>query len=452
MRRAQPLLLLFVLLSVVYHSNLRPVASGDSLPAALIPFAICLDGTVHLDRFGPWIDEHISYGPTVVRKSGGHWYSIYPIAGPVLVSPLYLPLALMPSVREQAPGTLIAIARVAEKLTAVLLAAASAVALFGLLRRLTTRRACWILTIVFALGTVNWSTSSQALWQHTFSALPIIGCLYAVDLWDGARPRWDWIAGVCAGLALAIRPTNVAMLPALMLALWVIGARTLAWFRVFVPAAAAAALTVAYNLHAFQSVTGGYPARLGGDWIEGLAGILVSPGRGLLLYTPVTLFALCAFSARARESRMRHRPLIAASAVFVLADVALVAKWPVWWGGYCWGPRLLTEVCAPIMVLIAAGWASLGSPVWRWSFAAAALYGCLIQAAGVYCYPKGRWDAAPVSVNEAPARLWDWADNPIGRTVQGGVVWEPYAIVTAGMKGGPPAAAAKLKELGINAY
>ena len=57
-----------------------------------------------------------------------------------------------------------------------------------------------------------------------------------------------------------------------------------------------------------------------------------------------------------------------------------------------------------------------------------------------------------MSVNEAPQRLWDWADNPIARTSRGGLVWEPYAIVWQGLKSGPAAASDKLRELGINAF
>jgi hypothetical protein len=81
-----------------------------------------------------------------------------------------------------------------------------------------------------------------------------------------------------------------------------------------------------------------------------------------------------------------------------------------------------------------------------------ALHCVLIQAIGVYCYPKGAWDALPVSVDVDPGRLWNWGDNPIIRTVRGGVVWEPYAIVAAAATGGLPAAAKKLQELGINPY
>jgi hypothetical protein len=88
----------------------------------------------------------------------------------------------------------------------------------------------------------------------------------------------------------------------------------------------------------------------------------------------------------------------------------------------------------------------------KWAFAVTAVYCCLIQALGVYCYPKGRWDHLPVSVNDAPARLWNWADNPVIRTARGGVAWEPYSIVAALATGGPPAAAKKLQQLGIGAY
>src|SRR5579863_4798672 len=89
-RAVRPYILLFLLLSAVYHSNLRPVASGDSLPASLVPFSIVLDGSITLDRFGPYVSEHVWYASAVLHNTGRHWYSVYPIAGPVLVTPLYL--------------------------------------------------------------------------------------------------------------------------------------------------------------------------------------------------------------------------------------------------------------------------------------------------------------------------------------------------------------------------
>src|SRR5687767_2526248 len=75
----------------IYHSNLRPVASGDSMPSSLIPFSILFDHTVTLNRFAPWINQNVPYSGGLLRQSGHDWYSIYPIAGPMLATPLYAP-------------------------------------------------------------------------------------------------------------------------------------------------------------------------------------------------------------------------------------------------------------------------------------------------------------------------------------------------------------------------
>ncbi len=446
--------ILFVLLSVVYHSNLRPVASGDSLPASLIPFSVILDKSISLDRFGPYITEHVWYASEAILNKGGHWYSRYPITGPLLTTPLYLPLALIPGIDKQPPGTLIAIARVAEKIAAVFLAAAAAIALMSLLRRLTSDRAAWILTLLFALGTANWSTSSQALWPHTFGQLAIIGCLCAVDRWSASDFQVSpyWIAGAFTACAVAIRPTNVTLLPALALALFLRRARLMHYVRVFVPIILATAPVLAYNLSVFGRAPGQYPVKAGEHLWDGLLGVLISPGRGLLVYTPIMIFAVAAFAPRLRALREQHRALVVVATVFSLSHIALISLWPFWWGGYCWGPRLLTEAVAPLMVLLAVGWQVIASSGWKWAFAGIAVYCCFVQALGVYCYPKGRWDGSPVSVNDDPSRLWDWVDNPLVRTARGGVAWEPYAILGAAAKGGLPAAAKKLHELQINAF
>jgi hypothetical protein len=337
---------------------------------------------------------------------------------------------------------------------AVVLAAAAVIFLLFLLRRLTSNRSAWMLTLLFAFGTGNWSTSSQALWQHTFGQFAIIGCLYSIEQLSASacEPRWYWMAGGFAACALAIRPTNLALMPALALVLGLRSARLTHYVRVFVLPTVAAALIAAYNFAAFHSLAGGYPGKLDGRLFDGLLGILLSPGRGLLVYTPIAMFALAAFAPRALKSREQHRPVVVAASVFSLLHIAFIAMWPAWWGGYCWGPRLLTEILAPMMILIAVGLPAIKGRGLKGAFAGTAVYCCLIQALGVYCYPKGRWDNSPVNVDDDSARLWDWADNPVIRTAHGGFAWEPYSIVAAVAAGGWPAAAKKLQELGINPY
>lgn len=442
--------LFFALLSVIYHSNLRPISSADSMGTALVPFAMMLDGSLRLDRFGSFVDAQPEDRYAVVRAPDGHWYSSYPIAGAVLATPLYFPVALIPALRRLPASTLVAIARIAEKFVAVIFAAASAVALLILLRRITTPRIAWILTLIFALATGNWSTSSQAMWPHTTDTLAILACFYAIARWPTGESRWYWMAGLAAGCAVAIRATNLALAPALVLALWSTRASFRHYVRVFLAPAAAACAAIAYNILIFDRASGIYPPQLDGTLIAGLAGILVSPGRGLLLYTPVAIFALAAFFPAARRSSEKYRPLVIACAAFSLVHIAIISRWPDWWGGYCWGPRLLTEILPALMILIAAGWSALHSKPLRAAFAIAAAWGFFIQAAGVYCYPEGHWDNTPASVELHPERNWNWRDNPLRRTIRAGIAWEPYAILITGIKDGLPAAARKMHDLGIH--
>src|SRR5262249_42563596 len=151
-------------------------------------------------------------------------------------------------------------------------------------------------------------------------------------------PRWFWLAGLFAGCAVAIRPTNVAMLPALAVALWFLRVPFLNAARVAVPILLVAALTAFYNFTAFGRITGGYPAALDGHFWSGLAGVLLSPARGLLIYTPALAFALAVLLPRARASRRQHTPLLIAASIFVVLQIGFIAKWQFWWGGYCWGP------------------------------------------------------------------------------------------------------------------
>jgi hypothetical protein len=178
-----------------------------------------------------------------------------------------------------------------------------------------------------------------------------------------------------------------------------------------------------------------------------------------LIYTPVLLFAVFAFLDPAFVSPIDARfrnPLLVTAVVFIILDAIVMAKWQIWWGGYCWGPRLLTELVPPLIVMIALGVSAMehsGLRKWpRRAFAVLALYSVLIQGVGVFFYPKGHWDATPQSVDRATARLWDWRDNPIARTVSGGLYWEPYAIVGAAFTGGFPAAQRRIRELNVNPF
>ena len=185
------------------------------------------------------------------------------------------------------------------------------------------------------------------------------------------------------------------------------------------PAALGAAL-LAYNLRVFGRSRADKPG-LRRAVLGGFLGLLVSPGRGLLVYTPITVFAILGVVARLRSRDRSGPPVYLVSALFSLALILVMSKWRVWWGGHCYGPRLLTDI-APCLVLLVlpalerSGERSGCAPV-AGGGAAASVF---VQAIGAFCYPNSRWDETPVAVGERPARLWDWKDSPITRGLSAG--------------------------------
>ena len=174
---SRPALTLFLGALLLYNLNCRPIPSGDTAPAALLPLEIVLHGRVTLDRLQPLLRESYAGDTYFLRASHGHYYSNYPVVQPLLLTPLYLPLSLIPSARQWPPLTEVLVARVLEKLLASAIAAASAVLLLLLLRRLTTANRALFLAAIYAFATNTWSTSSQALWQHGASQLTITASL-----------------------------------------------------------------------------------------------------------------------------------------------------------------------------------------------------------------------------------------------------------------------------------
>ncbi len=78
----------------------------------------------------------------------------------------------------------------------------------------------------------------------------------------------------------------------------------------------------------------------GTSLLEGMAGLLLSPSRGLLTFSPAIGFAFWGLVRAFRDSRFSAlRPVgLAALALFLVA-----ARWFGWAGGWCYGPRLLVD-------------------------------------------------------------------------------------------------------------
>ena len=101
-------------------------------------------------------------------------------------------------------------------------------------------------------------------------------------------------------------------------------------------------LSGAYNWRRFGSLfsTGYHEIAWTTPFPLGLYGLLFSPGKGILVYTPMLILGLGAWAVFFR----RHRAEAWLMAGLWLAWLAFYAPYNFWTGGFNWGPRFLLPV------------------------------------------------------------------------------------------------------------
>ena len=207
-----------------------------------------------------------------------------------------------------------------------------------------------------------------------------------------------------------------------------------------------------YNYWLFGSAMGGVPFRMGywtkelgttdmfsGSLQVGLAGLTVSPSRGILIFSPVIVIAvvgaLKAWKAvpipdTSDRDFGRHDAVLLTryASIAALAILLTYSKYIVWWGGHGFGPRYLTDAMPFLGVLFALGLAPLlerQSRLRMSQVAAIALlsYSIFIQAVGAFCWPS------PWIHNDPPYRfrLWDWRNSEIVSCIRSGPRFDPAA-------------------------
>jgi hypothetical protein len=402
---------LFLSVVFIYSLNGTTAWSGDTFPARYLPLSLLRELDFDLDEFPFLYEPQIPY---FLQSINGRSISVYPPWAAVLALPVYL-LPVLGGLTPQShllPDL--------EKMSATVITALSVVILFQTLRRLTHGNIAWVISVVYAMGTSSLSTSSQALWQHGPSQLFLSLTLYAlVRQHEGLR--YAVYAGCTLAMAVICRPVNILIALPIMLYMFqkhrhqciafvLATLPPFLMFAVYNTEYFGSPLTTGFAASAVShfSLLGALPYIFTTPLLDGLAGMLVSPGRGLLIYSPIFVVACVGMVMVWKES---GHLLLKYLSVTPFLSLIVTAKWGNWWGGHSYGPRLLADI-TPILCLY------LYRPFERsegrrvLKFVLFGLCGLSVSAHVLGAFGDGSWNYTPLNVDHARERLWSWIDSP----------------------------------------
>lgn len=214
-------------------------------------------------------------------------------------------------------------------------------ALFLLLQRYFDWKTTLTTVILVGLSTNWWYQSRGFLSEVGAGAFLITSLCFAVY-------RKPYFSGFVFGLSLLFRPTNIIAFPVWGMSVWEKG-RTAIWsvFAVFVGV---------FGLMFFNWIRFGSLFEFGYgtesfvfNFMDGLYGVLLSPGRSLFLYSPILTLAI----PGAWWFYKKEKTLTLVSVLIILSYIFMAASWHSWDGGWSWGSRLLTPVIPILGFLIA---------------------------------------------------------------------------------------------------
>jgi len=431
---------------VVYVCARDTTPLTDTRYTLHIALSLLREGNVDLDEY--------SYAATEGYELRGHRYSYFPLGAPLAITPFALLFDLgsrwfsgydiYEGFKSSVDWGIVARFQL---VLASLFTAVTGGLIYRIGRLSLDRGRAVLLGCIFAFCTSAWSTASRDLWQHTLSILLLTAGLYLLLVAE-QQPASLPLVGIALAGSFVVRPTNSIAIA--VLTVYVLAHHRSHRLRYLLSMLPIAVGFLALNVAIFGSIVPSYfaPQRLASNpaFAEALLGNLISPARGLLIYSPIILLGIYALPHQPAQSRLvlLNRYL----AGVIVLHWLVISSFAHWWGGASYGPRLFTDM-TPF-------WVYLLIPIlhrlrWPLTTHTAALTVVLVLLAvisfgmhlrGVFDPRTWDWNGARLhvlpSVDEDPGRVWDWSDPQFWRGWRPAhLAIDPTALCFVGMAGGP---------------
>lgn len=280
------------------------------------------------------------------------------------------------------------------------------------------------LALTFAFATPAWSIGSRGLWQHTLSMPLLAGTLWVLST-ARRRPGLVPWAGLFSMTAYFVRPTNLLSLAAFSAYVLYFHRRQLvAWLAAMIPPAAVFG-GINHSIYGALLPPYSNPERattlltIHTQYGEALLANLISPGRGLFVFSPVVALGGLAEITPEPDRQLRWLRLCVLAVIVI--HWILLSSVVIWWAGHCFGPRFFADL-APFMVFLLI---PAAQKIREGSRPLAAL-GAILLLCSVFVHSQGAltkaamdWNHKPVDIDRSPWRVWDWSHTSFLASVQG---------------------------------
>ncbi|MBN3960650.1 MAG: glycosyltransferase family 39 protein [Nostoc sp. NMS8] len=445
-----PPVLIFLISTVIYLANGATISSGDTVPSTLLGFNLLENHTLNLDAFRTSHFCSASYGNCYFFVDGinGHLSSTYPIGTAIITFPLYIIFYSYLKLTYYYAGLFnIDLTSVSfdiyriffEKLAATIITSITVSIFYLSLRLKFPLTISLISTYIFAFATNTWMTSSQGLWQHGASNLMLVSTIYCLlkanHTSEKSQKRWLLLAGIACGFLPGIRPTSTLYLVAVLIySVFTYRFQSRFWFFGLVSTLP----SILWNLYYFGSLTGGYGKIFHtspylftfNNFITASLGTLISPSRGLIVFSPIVLYSLLGIYQVFKLRFNQDEKLIGSMTIASIFLLGSYCFYIIWWAGHSYGPRFMVDIMPIICYLISYFLANKVSNIIRYKkipvikflvFLVLITFSTLTQMVGAFgANPGVIWNPIPLNIDkyEYQYRLWSLRDSQIERHTQ----------------------------------
>lgn len=386
----------------IYIAGFKYIGSGDTVASELLAVTLVREGNFDFNEF--FIEgEEMPYAFTL---SGSRIVNLYTVIPGMMNVPLFFAANVIGVDLE---SNLLKL----NKISISLLAAISVVLMFYILLglRFSIRRS-FFFCIVYAFGTLVWSQAARGTWQHGPSILFLCSALLLMQ--SDKKSVFAW-AGFFLALICVNRPANAFIV--LPVYVYVLVHKRDRFLPLVLTSLIPVAFLAWYSIEYWGSILSlgqGQSGKFFGDPLLAIPGMLISPARGLLIFSPVFAFSLLYMirDVFRKGADVLDRYLTVG---FILTLICY-SFWERWSGGHCFGYRYLSEFIPVLIIFLAKSWDRYIAPrrivkVMFGILFAAAVY---IHFLGAFIYPSG-FDYIPNNIDFHPERLWHVYDTEIIR-------------------------------------